>query len=143
MPITANIRPVASSICLLPIPTGTCSGCRLLSLLLRSRRWALFVCFSTERNFNSECKCHHMYDPWLFHSLLCNSNNTCNARKLLSLHVQPVYDPWLFRFACTNRCLLHFEYMRKQHLAVMSKWQNIFFCMIGSSSRSFPCAFAL
>ena len=36
-----------------------------------------------KENFNSECQCHRIYDPWLFRSLLYNSG-------LQSLHVRPV-----------------------------------------------------
>ena len=46
--------------------------------------------FQLTENFNSECQCHHMYDPWLFRSLLYNSG-CCHC-----MYALWIYNPWLF-----------------------------------------------
>ena len=46
-----------------------------------------------KENFNSECQCHRMHDPWLFRSLLYNSG-CCHC-----MHAPWMYDPWFFRLS--------------------------------------------
>ena len=46
-----------------------------------------------KENFNSECQCHRMYDPWLFRSLLYKSGG-CHC-----MYAPWMYDPWLFRLS--------------------------------------------
>ena len=42
-----------------------------------------------KENFNSECQCHRIYDPWLFRSLLYHSR--CSH----CMYSPWMYDPWL------------------------------------------------
>ena len=46
-----------------------------------------------KENFNSECQCHRIYDPWLFRSLLYNSG--CSH----CMYAPLIYDPWLLRLS--------------------------------------------
>ena len=46
-----------------------------------------------KENFNSECQCHRIYDPWLFRSLLYNSG--CSH----CMYAPWMYDPWLLRLS--------------------------------------------
>ena len=46
-----------------------------------------------KENFNSECQCHRIYDPWLFRSLLYHSR--CSH----CMYSPWMYDPWLSRLS--------------------------------------------
>ena len=46
-----------------------------------------------KENFNSECQCHRIYDPWLFRSLLYNSG--CSH----CMYAPWTYDPRLLRLS--------------------------------------------
>ena len=61
-----------------------------------------------KENFNSECQCHRIYDPWLFRSLLYNSG--CSH----CMYSPWMYDPWLL---CVSPLQLK-KYLQCKQVAV-------------------------
>ena len=143
--------PCSASFVSCQTPKITCSACTLLSLHIGPRLWALSVCSSTERKLQQWMQVSsHVRRVRLLLVSSATQKNTCSASRWLSLHVWAVCSICLFFkwkqmstvnanaiTACTTRCLLHFEYMRKQHLAVMSKWQKFFFAWLLPAPAAF------
>ena len=110
---------------------------------------SLSVCFSTEI-FNSGCKCHRMYDAWVFRL------SSLQLKRILSVQAGDyhcMYQPWPLFFCSSTESKLSSTVKANAKLAVsvvrlsfrvhekkiaeMSKWWPFFPWFLRSSSSSF------